>query len=187
MEEVENILRIFKETKEALKKEDPFELSNLSNQTINTASRTQDPDNIATAVIVYSLGKIISRQNYKQYTTWPKFEKSIFDNIDKLISALKKNDQVAIRNNLEEIRNSLSLLSGDFKKSIEDVFRKAAINKASKIYEHGISMETTSKLLGVTLFELASYSGQANITEPKTSKMISVKQRIKIAEDIFKK
>ncbi|GAI40255.1 unnamed protein product, partial [marine sediment metagenome] len=47
MQEEGNILRIFEETKEAIEKEDTVKLKELSNQTIHTASLSQDPDNIA--------------------------------------------------------------------------------------------------------------------------------------------
>ena len=59
MQEKENVLRILEEAKKAIEIGDALEIKNLSNQTINTASLIQDPDNIAVAVIVYSLSKII--------------------------------------------------------------------------------------------------------------------------------
>lgn len=187
MQEVENVLRIFKETRIALKKEDPFVLSDLSNQTINTASRTQDPDNIAVAVVIYSLGKIIGRSNYRSFKDWKKFYKGISELIDKIIESLKKNDYESTREHINQIRELMNSLSDDFKKSIQDVFRKASINKASKIYEHGISMETTGKLLGITMFELASYAGQFESKEISTykDKSLGVKERIKLAERMF--
>ena len=61
MEEKENVLRILKEAKQALKRRDVVKARNLSNQTINTASLTHDPDNIAVAVMIYSLSKIFER------------------------------------------------------------------------------------------------------------------------------
>ena len=69
---------------------------------------------------------------------------------------------------------------------IEDVFKKAQINKASKIYEHGISLEKTAKLLGVSMFDLASYTGQA-IADTSEGNTISVKTRIKNAMEMFEK
>ena len=73
------------------------------------------------------------------------------------------------------------------KKYIQDVFRKASINKASKLYEHGISMEKTAKLLGITMFELANYAGQKEeISEAPIVRGIDIKSRIKLAMDIFK-
>ena len=62
MQEADNVLRILKETRAALEKNDTFNLRGLSNQTINTASLAQDPDNIAVAVMVYSFRKSHSNQ-----------------------------------------------------------------------------------------------------------------------------
>ena len=184
MKESENILRIFEETKNAIQKEDSVKLKELSNQTIHTASVYQDPDNVAVAVIVYSLSKIIERQYHKQ----PKgniFLKSILSLIDSSIVSLQKKDEARFKQNLELIRKTINKLSGKLKAYIQDVFRKASINKASRIYEHGISLEKTAKLLGITMFELASYAGQTGISDVCESKTMDVKSRIKIAEEMF--
>ena len=160
MQERENILRIFQETRRAVEIGDSAAIKNLSNQTNNTASLTQDPDNIAAAVIVYSLSKIIEREAYKSLAGWKKFYDIYISSIDRIISALKNKDDKAFRKDIAIIRNAIEKLSGRLKSYIQDVFRKASINRASKIYEHGISMEKTASLLGITLFELASYAGQ---------------------------
>ncbi len=185
MQEADNILRIFKQAKIAMENDDPAKLREISDQTINTASRTHDPDNIATAVIIYALGKIIERPNYRKEKTWNKFYKNTLLYIDAIISALKLEDKEKLRKNLQNIRSSISGLSGDLKKYIEDVFLKAKINKASKIYEHGISMETTASLLGITMYELALYAGQKPDGDAPAKK-ITIQQRIKFVEDIFR-
>jgi len=185
MQEKENVLRILEETKEAIKKNDTFKIKQLSNQTNNTASRTHDPDNIAVAVIVYSLGKILEREEYKNYPGWKKFYNDTLVYLDKTIDSLKKDDEKGVSKSLESIRNEINLLSGKLKKYIQDVFRKASINKASKIYEHGISMEKTAKLLGITMFELAGYAGQTGVSDAPESKTLGVKQRIKLAMEVF--
>ncbi len=182
MQEKENILRIFEETKEAIKKEDIVKIKELSNQTVHTASITQDPDNIAVAVIVYSLSKIIERK----YSGADNFYKTIISAIDNSIIAIKKNDEKKFKENLELVRKSINKLSGDLKKYIQDVFRKASINKASKIYEHGISMEKTAKLLGITMFELAGYAGQTEISDVREGITFDVRLRIKLAMEMFK-
>ena len=184
MQERDNILRIFKETKIAIEKEDTPKLRDLSDQTINTASRTHDPDNIATAVIIYALSKIIERKEYKKYKEWKKFYSTILISFNGIIYSLEKDDKIKLRKNLQNIRSSIKGLSGDLKKYIQDVFMKAQINKASKIYEHGISMETTATLLGITMYDLASYAGPKH--ETSSPKKISAQQRIKMAEDIFR-
>ena len=73
MQEKSNVLRILRETREAVKKEDNIKLKELSNQTIHTASIYQDIDNITVAVTIYAISKIIERKNYKQYRNYSRF------------------------------------------------------------------------------------------------------------------
>lgn len=185
MQEKENILRIFQETKEALKTEDSAKIKSLSNQTINTASLTHDSDNIAVAVIVYSLSKIIEREGYRKLSGWNNFYNTYIKAIDKIITAIKKDDEKEARENLKLIRKAIDNLSGKLKEYIQDVFRKASINKASRIYEHGISMERTAKLLGITMYELAIYAGQTEISNVPLGKTMDVRSRIKLAMEMF--
>jgi len=185
MQEKENILRILKETKEAIKKEDFDLIRNLSDQTINTASLTQDPDNIAVAVIIYSLSKIFERERYQRYPEWDKFYKIIISSLEESIIDIEKNNIKKFGRDLELIRKAINKLSGKLKKYILEVFRRASINKASRIYEHGISMEKTAKLLGITMFELANYAGQTGISDVSLCETCSVKSRIKLAREMF--
>lgn len=186
MQERENILRILEETKQALRNNDSFKLKELSNQTVHTSSITQDEDNIAVAVMVYSLGKIIERREYQEFPDWNKFYKLTLSSLENLYISVRENNQQKITKYLTVLRKSIERLSGKFKLYIQDVFRKAQINKASKIYEHGISMGKTAKLLGVTLFELVSYAGQkSEIQNLPLGHTIDVKSRIKLTEDFF--
>lgn len=184
MYERENILRIFKKTKEAVERGDSAEIKNLSDQTTNSASLTNDPDNIAAAVMVYSLSKIIERENYKRMEGWKKFYRTYLDSIDKIIDAVEKQDDKTYREEIRRIRREIENLSGKLKENIQDVFNKASINKASRIYEHGISMERTARLLGVNMFELASYAGGKSET-PYGLRDVSVNSRIKLIERFF--
>ena len=186
MQERENILRIFEETKEAMSRGDAAKIRELSNHTTNTASLTQDPDNIAVAVIIYSLSKIIERKDYQELQGWKIFHEVYVKSIDGVISSLEKGDEAAFRKHLEAIRIVIGKLSGKLKERIQEVFRKASINKASRIYDHGISMETTAKLLGVSLYELASYAGEKNESDVPESKTISVKSRVNLVEGFFR-
>jgi len=186
MNEIDNILRILVETKKAIETGNYSEIKNLSNQTINTASLTQDPDNINVAVAVYSLDKIFEREHYKKYPDWKKLSKTIISSLECSIEDLEKNDLKDFRKDFENIRLCINKISGKLKEYIQEVFRKAKINKASRIYEHGISMEQTAKLLGITMFELADYAGKTGIADVPESKTIDAKSRIKLAEEIFR-
>lgn len=187
IQEKEHILEVLKETITAIENEDIIKLKDLSNQTVHTASINQDADNIIVAVLIYSIGKIIERQNYKNYPQYKSFLQSIKYHISNLISFLENQELNKFRYETRKIRQIIAKLSGNFKTNIQNIFRKAEINKASRIYEHGISMEKTAKLLGVSLWELAEYAGQTGISNVSLNKTMSVKTRIKIAMDIFKK
>ena len=89
------------------------------------------------------------------------------------------------RNDFKMIRGSIENLSGKLKRYIKEVLRNAEINKASRLYEHGISMEQTASLLGVTLYELADYVGRTGIPDAPENKTMNTKERIKLAMGMF--
>ena len=185
MQEADNIIRIFRETKQAVEQNDANQLKNLSNQTIHSATVYQDPDNIISAVLIYSLGKIIEREGYRNIEGWQKFYKNLIKNLEQAIKSLEKNDLENFRVSLGKIRNSANKIDSRLKDYISDVFAKAEINKAFKVYEHGISSERTASLLGVSLWDLASYIGQTKISEAHVNEGITVKKRVKTTKDFF--
>lgn len=185
MEERGHILNVLKKVKSALKTGDYIEIKNLSNQVIHSASINQDADSVSLAVIIYALSKIIEREKYKSYTNWKRFFKAYVSCINNAIKALKKNDIPLFREQIILIRRLIQNLSGNLKNYIGEVFRKAEINKASRIYEHGISIENTAKILGVSVWDLAEYTGKTGISDVDLSVTMPVKERIKQAEEIF--
>src|SRR4030043_121646 len=115
MQEPDNVLRILKETKAALERNDSFSIRSLSNQTINTASLAQDPDNIAVAVIVYSLSKIVERLDYRHLPGWKKFYSNVLLYLDKSIKDIEKKEYKKFRDDFKMIRGSIENLSGKLK------------------------------------------------------------------------
>jgi hypothetical protein len=185
MQEPDNVLRILKETKIAIENNDSFKIKSLSNQTINTSSLTHDSDNIAVAVMVYSLSKIVERQDYRSLPGWNPFYKKIILYLEKSIADIEKKEYDRFREDFKTIRGSIDNLSGKLKKYIKEVLRNAEINKASRLYEHGVSMEQTANLLGITLYELAEYVGRTGISEAPENKTMNTKERIKLVMGMF--
>lgn len=187
MEERDNAIRILRETKVAMRKGDSLKLKKLSDQTIHTASITQDLDNIALAVVVYSLSKIAEMAEEKGRSNWKNILNRCNTCVDSTIEAIKKNDDKAIHSGLESIRKSIEGSSASMKKNVQNVFTRARINKASKLHEHGISLEKTASLLGLTIYDLADYVGQKEVPkdEEKLCKTCTVKSRVKFAMEMF--
>jgi len=182
--EVKNFISVLEGTKKALLEEDSVKLKELSNQTIHDASIIQDTDSISVAIIVYSLSKIIERKDKMKIKHWESFVEKFNLSLDLAIKALKDNRLDKLKDYLERARKAVTAIS-PIKPLIIDVLRKASINKASKIYEHGISLEQTAKLLGVTQWELAEYTGQTNIAEAPLNITLDTKQRAKLALEFF--
>ena len=185
MKEDGNVLRILRDARRFVKEDNAAELKSLSNQTIHAATISQDGDNIVIAVLVYSLGKVLERDHYRSMEGWSEFHKSVVKNLGLAIGALEKGSVKNVRVYLGRIRNSLNEIEGDLGRYVKDVFKKAEINKAFKLYEHGLSTEKTAELLGVSLWDMASYIGQSHIGDAKIAVSMPVKDRVKIAEGIF--
>jgi hypothetical protein len=185
MKEVENVLRILRETKRLFEEDRPNELKGLSGQTIHSATISQDPDNVIVAVLVYSLGKVMERAHYRKMEGWDNFYQVVIKNLSHAARKIEGGNIEGSRKNLGIIRNSLNKIDGDLGTYIKDVFRKAEINKAFKLYEHGLSSSATAELLGVSLWDMASYIGQSHIGDAKVAISMPEVERIKIAEDFF--
>lgn len=186
MEEESHIIDVIKTAKESLTEKDVAKLRELSNQTIHQASTHQDVGCITLAVLIYTLSKLIERKDYEKIKNWNKFVMRFNSFMDLAVMAIHEKKEDKYNNYLEMARKSLTVISVNLKKYIQEVLRKAAINKASKIYEHGLSMETTAKMLGVTLWELSEYMGQRHVADNPYNESFSVKKRAEMALEFFK-
>lgn len=186
-DERKNILDILKNSRKALKTDDVVLLKEMSDRTVHSSSISQDPDSIAIAVTIYALSKVIERKRYTHFREWPAFFKRVNDDVEKAIIYLEKNDYQKFRDSTLDIRKAVDKISGHLKIYIQDLFRKASISKASRIYEHGISMQETAKLLDITQWELAEYVGTTGIADVDLSLTMPIKERLNLAKKLFEK
>jgi hypothetical protein len=185
MDEFEHILAILKQVKKALDTKDYVTIKKLSDEVIEHASVHQDVDLISVAVILYALSKLIEREDYSKGKPWHVFYRKFCRNISDMIVALQKRDVKVFRDEISANRTLIDGLGSDLRTYMKDVFIKAKINKASKIYEQGISMEKTAKILGISLWDVAEYTGQKGMQDFNLSMSMPLKNRIKLAEEIF--
>lgn len=183
--EAQHIIEVLEQTLAALKGKDTIKLKELSNQTIHNASIFQDPGNISVAVLVYTFSKLIEREDYTRIKKWDIFLKKIDMFFSLAISALKQDNFNKYEDYLAQARKSINSLSVNLKPYIEEVIRKASINKGSKIYEHGISLGQTAKILGITEWELSEYTGQTNTPDLEYNRTLDTKKRAMMALEFF--
>jgi hypothetical protein len=182
-----HIIKLLRKAQKALQNNDNLLLKKLSNQTIHTASIYKDIDSIVVAVTVYALSKIIEREKYRDYKEWSVFFNLSVKNLGLASKHLKKNEVKQFRNSLVEIRKAADNFSSNLKHYIKQVFDRAAIKKASRLYEHGLSLSETTELLGITQWELSEYVGKTGIGDVDLSITKNVKERINFTKKLFGK
>jgi len=185
MIEKNHILEILKQTVISIKSENVILLKELSNKTIHSASIYQDPDSVALAVNIYAIGKLFENERFRYYKYWPIFIKKSLNSLARAHDFLERDKLKSFREEVINLRRNVNMF-GHLKEYIKDVFLRASINKASRIYEHGISRAETSELLGISQWELASYSAMPSIVDIDLSITKSIKERIKFTEELFK-
>ncbi len=184
-EECENAALVLKETISALKNKNPIQLKALSDKTIHSACAYQDSGTLTSAVLIYALSKIVEREDYKKIKFWPKIEKKLLSLFKLAIDALEKDKHESYEKYMLQARQSLQNAAGSLKQYIQEVLKKASINKASKIYEHGISSEQTAHLLGLTQWEITEYIGSKSNQIDSEKDPISIERRAALALKFF--
>ncbi|MBS3081617.1 hypothetical protein J4416_01600 [Candidatus Pacearchaeota archaeon] len=185
MEEASHVIEVLTRVKNSLEQEDARELKNLSNQTVHAASIYQHTDYILVATIVYALSKIIERKDNLNIKNWQQFIREINSLLSQAIHSVQQNKHLKFIKFLSKLKRYIENYSQDLRPIIEDLLRKASINKASKIYEHGISLAKTTKLLGITPWELSEYIGEKENSQTRLNKTIDVKARATMAMEFF--
>jgi len=182
----ENLLRILDKVLEYINKQDLKGLKVLSNETIHDATVYQDEYSIGMAVFIYSLSKIYDREvHYENYKGWDVFCLDCFRNLELAKKKLVENDLEGFAFLLKRDLSHLSKVDEKLKSYIQDVFLKAKLNKASRLYEHGLSLGRTAELLGVNKFELMDYVGKTYIADVKENFTLPASKRLKFARGLF--
>lgn len=182
----ENALDVLRNALAAIKRGDLRALKDLSNMSVHTASIMQDQISISLAVIIYALAKVLERTRYEKYKGWPVFCKNCVSLLSRAYEELEHGEDEAFEDTLKEDIQLISKLDMKLKEYIQDVLLKAKISKGSRLYEHGLSLERTAFLLGITQYELMQYIGKTYIADVKTKVLIHPRERMKIARSLFK-
>lgn len=186
MAEAEHLIQVLEETKAAINADDADKLKELSNFTIHDASIYQDTGNLSMAILVYTLSKLIERKDFERIDKWQEFLKKIDFYFDAAIDDLREENFNMYEEHLGKARESINIIEKDIRPYIQEVMRKASVNKGSKLYEHGISVGQVARILGLTEWELLEYAGmQSKITDIKFNVTLGAQRRAKMAMEFF--
>ena len=181
-----DILRVLKESIIAIKEGDMIKLKDLSNSVIENSIIYQDENAIIITILIYSLSKIFERSKLTQYKDWNLFKKTVDNSLKKAAYSLENNDLLNYEKSIKEILSVINNLESKLKDYIRDIFYRAHINKASRLYEHGLSIGRTAELLGITKWDLMDYIGRTGIPDVKENITLNIEKRLRIARSLFR-
>ncbi|MBS3165175.1 hypothetical protein J4439_07135 [Candidatus Woesearchaeota archaeon] len=171
-----DILKILNRVLKVLEKEYYSQLKALSNHTVHNASIFQDQDSVSIAVIIYALEKIVDLPSCDSSAFQGKFREAAKDLRDGKVQSYRE----CVKTLFRMIRDTDQKL----KMYIDHVIDFAEVKKGSKIYDHGISLQQTASLLGISQWELMEYLGTTTLMD-RYPEEASVEKRLKLARDIF--
>jgi predicted HTH domain antitoxin len=184
----DNFIRVLGSAVASIKNQNFIHLKNLSNETIHDATIHQDEYSTTLAILIYSLSKIYEREErYSEMKGWKIMTADSIAVLEKAKQKLLEGDEDSFNSLIKDfIGNRLNKLDQELKLHIQDVIEKARINKASRLYEHGISLGRTAELLGISKFDLMEYVGKTYIADAKESITMKASDRLDFARSLFK-
>ncbi|MCW1296385.1 MAG: hypothetical protein OH319_01755 [Candidatus Parvarchaeota archaeon] len=183
----DEIIFILKNVLKNLERKKFYEILRLSDYTIHSASVFQDRFSNMIAVAVYSLGYILQNEKMRRKSgeEFDKFVNNIEQMLSIAIEQLEKNDIVGFDVKMKQILREIARMDFRFGEHIEFVIKKAKLEKASKIAEHGISAGRVADLLGISEWELVDYIGERKFHDNVLTITKSIEERMKSGKKLF--
>ncbi|MCK5629304.1 MAG: hypothetical protein KAI26_01690 [Nanoarchaeota archaeon] len=176
-----DILKIFEKVigiLETRQEQDYSELKTLSNHTIHNSSIFQDEDSISTAVIVYSIAKLIDR-GIPEHTY-----NMIFVRLVSCKELLQAFDKTNFRKKMKEIFKIISRCDEKLSLYVQDVISQAMMKKAGKIYQHGLSAGIVAEIMGISPWDFLQYIGSTSIIKEEYDPQ-NIRKRLNFARELF--
>jgi hypothetical protein len=170
-----DILNVLRQTIEIVKKNNLYKLREISDHVIHNAAIFQDQYSITIAVTIYSMSKI-----YKN-----KVDSFILPHLQNAVKFLESGKINNYEEEIKKIIKDISKKNNKTKYYVQEVLERAQIKKASKMYEHGISLGQVADALGVSMWELMDYVGKTRIVD-KFNYQTDIKQKLEFTRGLFR-
>jgi len=170
-----DILNVLRQTIDIVKKNNLYKLREVSDHVIHNAAIFQDQYSITIAVTIYSMSKI-----YKD-----KVDSFILPHLQNAVNFLELGKLNSYEEEIKKIIKDISKKNNKTKYYMQEVLERAQIKKASKIYEHGISLGQVADALGVSMWELMDYVGKTRIVD-KFNYQTDIKQKLEFTRGLFR-
>jgi len=184
-----DILSVLRNVKDALHDRNSQELLEWSNHIIHVVSLHNEPRAVYVSIISYALGKLVEKGSaMKEHAEeWEEFLEGISSNIDAAIKFLDKDDINKFDDAIKAIMKLISELDASFSRYVQEVLEFSKVEKGAKVYEHGLSMASVAKMIGVSQWALMEKVGETTVHEQKGLITKSPKERYEETKKIMKK
>ena len=179
-----DILAVLTQSVSAIKRQDADGLAELSNQVTHSIFIFEDEIALETTITLYSLSKIIARNETNPVKNWDKHVIKITDILVEAKNACEEREDTVCLTKLDEIIKYICTIEDKMNLYIEAILKEVQIKKGAKLYEHGYSMGRVADILGISQWELMSYVGKTKSSDeiPKTR---LVDARLRAAKRLF--
>jgi predicted transcriptional regulator len=172
-----DILNVLNNSLKFIDRQDYISLKDLSNHVIHNSSIFQDSDSINIAVLIYCISKIFDR------------DKDIHPKIIQLVKEMKnnliENRYKDYEKNIKMMYKTISKHDNKLKMYITQVIEMAQVKKGSKIYDHGISLQQSAEILGISQWELMEYLGSTKIVDSFDDDAEGINERLNFVKKLF--
>ncbi len=184
-----DIKSVFEHVIHGIETDNTSEIKDWSDHIIHNASIFQDKYSLRTGILVYALSKIHERHKFqrKEEKAWEKFWVEVITNIKSIINSIATDDIEGINKGYRIITRNITSVDKAFSEYIQHVFDKAKVQKAWKIYEHGLSLGRVAELMGISKWDAMKYLGQTKSSEYKEFVIEHIDKRFADTKKIFKR
>lgn len=182
----EDLIDVMMHVKDALERLDINELSKWSNHVIHSAAIYQDQRAIYVGIIAYSLAKSINKKPPAK-ERWNTFITNMLKELVLAIEYLEKNKVKKFDLLIKSMLKRIADFDKSFSDYVEYVLDFSKVQKGARIYEHGISLGSVAKMVGINKWELMKKVGERRTKEHKFLVTKSSKKRLQELKRILKK
>ena len=182
-----DILAVLKGVKESLKNMDSRGLSDWSNRLTHCAVIHGEETAIYIAMIAYSLSKTVDKEiiRTEHKKEWDNFMEKMSIDLTEAIFLLQNKEFKEFDKIIVKIMKEIYEFDRSFSKYVQEVLDFAKVQKGAKIYEHGLSLSSVAKMMGITKWELMPKVGESKVHE--YAEPLTAKQRFEKAKKLLKK
>ncbi len=156
------------------------ELKDLSDHTIQDVALYKNMDAVSLAVLIYAISKV------HRCVVGKKHEGDIILELQKAQKALQNKKFGSYNKSLAKAFDVVEKCGGEMKKYVRDVVYASKIKKGVTLIEKGVSVRRAASVIGISEWDLLSYTGRSHSVEEKHEK-VPAKKRVTKAIEMFTK